>query len=94
MSIDVCRGHQILLEHDYSSCETQCGYRDPKPGSLQKNKCSLLRHLSSNKSCNFKSHVLDRNTLVSKPFKIIYCWAVVAHAFNPSTWEAEAGVSL
>jgi hypothetical protein len=19
------------------------------------------------------------------------CWAVVAHAFNPSTWEAEAG---
>jgi hypothetical protein len=21
-------------------------------------------------------------------------WAVVAHAFNPSTWEAEAGGSL
>jgi major histocompatibility complex class I len=21
-------------------------------------------------------------------------WAVVAHAFNPSTWEAESGVSL
>jgi hypothetical protein len=20
-----------------------------------------------------------------------HCWAVVAHAFNPSTWEAEAG---
>jgi major histocompatibility complex class I len=23
--------------------------------------------------------------------KKIYCRAVVAHAFNPSTWEAEAG---
>jgi hypothetical protein len=22
------------------------------------------------------------------------CWAVVAHTFNPSTWEAEAGRSL
>ena len=22
------------------------------------------------------------------------CWAVVMHAFNPSTWEAEAGKSL
>ena len=23
-----------------------------------------------------------------------FCWAVVAHAFNPSTWEAEAGEFL
>jgi major histocompatibility complex class I len=23
-----------------------------------------------------------------------YCWEVVAHAFNPSTWEAEAGEFL
>jgi hypothetical protein len=23
--------------------------------------------------------------------KSFACWAVVAHAFNPSTWEAEAG---
>ena len=22
------------------------------------------------------------------------CWAIVAHVFNPSTWEAEAGKSL
>ena len=22
--------------------------------------------------------------------KVIYCWAVVVHAFNPSTWETEA----
>ena len=22
------------------------------------------------------------------------CWAVMPHAFNPSTWEAEAGGSL
>jgi hypothetical protein len=25
------------------------------------------------------------------PFKTQPCWAVVVHAFNPSTWEAEAG---
>jgi hypothetical protein len=24
-------------------------------------------------------------------FRIYISWAVVAHAFNPSTWEAEAG---
>jgi hypothetical protein len=24
----------------------------------------------------------------------VCCWAVVTHAFNPSTWEAEAGLSL
>jgi hypothetical protein len=23
-----------------------------------------------------------------------YCWAVVVHTFNPSTWEAEVGRSL
>jgi hypothetical protein len=26
--------------------------------------------------------------------KIPYSWAVVAHAFNPSTWKTEAGRSL
>jgi hypothetical protein len=25
------------------------------------------------------------------PFKVSCCWVVVVHAFNPSTWEAEAG---
>jgi hypothetical protein len=25
---------------------------------------------------------------------VLYGWAVVAHAFNPSTWEAEAGIFL
>jgi hypothetical protein len=24
-------------------------------------------------------------------FRVLYCQAVVVHAFNPSTWEAEAG---
>jgi hypothetical protein len=30
-------------------------------------------------------------TLPSLPIKCPPCWAVVVHAFNPSTWEAEAG---
>jgi hypothetical protein len=38
--------------------------------------------------------ILLLNTLIDPVFyflKIILCQAVVAHAFNPSTWEAEAG---
>jgi hypothetical protein len=33
----------------------------------------------------------DKNAEKSQSRKGISSWAVVAHAFNPSTWEAEAG---
>jgi hypothetical protein len=33
-------------------------------------------------------------TISGPALTLAYCWAVVAHAFNPSTWEAEAGKFL
>jgi hypothetical protein len=39
-----------------------------------------------------KNQVFDENlTFLIFFFKYSFCRAVVAHAFNPSTWEAEAG---
>ena len=37
------------------------------------------------------SHTHYHNEQKNSPFKSFFCQAVVAHAFNPSTWEAEAG---
>jgi hypothetical protein len=33
------------------------------------------------------AHTNTQHIVKNKPF----CWAVVAHAFNPNTWEAETG---
>ena len=42
----------------------------------------------------FPSHKLLRVSYSVTMMKNIVSWAVVAHTFNPSTWEAEAGGSL
>lgn len=36
----------------------------------------------------------QKNVLHRKHKKVCCCWAVVPHGFNPSPWEAEAGISL
>jgi hypothetical protein len=38
--------------------------------------------------------IYNNKNILKKKKKTPICWAVVAHAFNPSTWEAEAGGSL
>jgi hypothetical protein len=39
----------------------------------------------------FKTCLVNFNKTVSNKIKMMDSWAVVAHAFNPSTQEAEAG---
>jgi hypothetical protein len=41
--------------------------------------------------CASTTHPDDLTFSNEQVLKIIVSWAVVVHAFNPSTWEAEAG---
>jgi hypothetical protein len=40
---------------------------------------------------NFQHVDLSGKYKLIRKFEISFSWAVVVHAFNPSTWEAEAG---
>jgi major histocompatibility complex class I len=50
---------------------------------------SLMIHYYLASTANIKSVGNKPNKLVLST--TILSWAVVAHVFNPSTWEAEAG---
>jgi hypothetical protein len=50
--------------------------------------CVTAHHL---RSYHIDSLSLDFNLSIPTAFKKLPSWAVVVHAFNPSTWEAETG---
>ena len=72
----------------------RCTGQAVMPGSI--NKC-YFKHFGS----NFRQLYVMCYSAFYRTYKtfcsyrnIVICWIVVAHAFNPSTWEAGAGRSL
>jgi hypothetical protein len=87
------RGHQVLCTRVTDSCELQYGCKESKPGPLEEQLalliCELYLHLL-NKSFFFLKKKKKRKERNSR--KMFSSRAgVVAHTFNPSTREAEAG---
>ena len=51
----------------------------------------ITKALEEHAECTVFLFPWKEGNTASLAIRLLGCWAVVAHAFNPSTWEAEAG---